>query len=59
MPSGSNFSDHQKKIMLENAVSSVGLFSAITDQSDQNFSNSGRELTCDKHSNVLLLEATN
>ena len=57
MPTNSHFSEHQKRIILENAVASVRIIRAIKDQSDQNFSHSGRELTHEKYSNLLLSAA--
>ena len=37
MPTDSDFFEHQKRIMLENAVASAGSLRAIKDQSDQYF----------------------
>ena len=37
VPTNSHFSEHQKRIMLENVVPSVGHLRAIKDQSDQHF----------------------
>ena len=45
--------------MIENSVASVGPLRDIKDQSDQNFSYSGRELTYEKYSVLLLSAATN
>ena len=59
VPTDSHFSEHQKRFMLENAVASVAPLCAIKDQSDQHFSHSGRELSCQQYSNLLLPAATN
>ena len=42
VPTDSQFSEYQKRIMLENTVASVGPLRSIKDQSDKNFSHSGR-----------------
>ena len=59
VPTDSHFSEHQKRIILENAVDSVAPLHVIKDQSDQNFSHSGRELSYQQYSNLLLSAATN
>ena len=59
MSTDSHFSECDKRAMLENEVASVGPLRAMKDQYDQHFSHSGRELTHEKHSNVILSEATN
>ena len=59
VPTDSHFSEYQKRIILENAVASVGPLRAIKDQSDQHFSHIGRELTHDQHSNLIFSSATN
>ena len=59
VPTDSHFSEHQKRIMLENAVASVTPLRAIKDQSDQHFSHSRRELPHQQYSNLLLSAATN
>ena len=59
MPTDSHFSEHHKRAMLENAVASFGHLRSIKDQSDQNFSHSGRELNHEKHSNLFLSAANN
>ena len=50
----SHFSKHHKRIMLQNEVDYVGPLRSMKDQSDQNFSHSGREITHEKYSNLLL-----
>ena len=45
--------------MLENEVASIGPLRAIKDQSNHQFLHSGRELTHEKYSNLLLSAATN
>ena len=54
VPTEIHFSEHQKRIMLEKTVASVGPRCAIKYQSDQNFSYSVRELTYEQYSNLLL-----
>ena len=58
-PTDSHFSEHQKRMMLENVVSSVRNLRTIKDQSDQHFSHSGRDLTYEQCSNLLLSAANN
>ena len=55
----SHFSEHQKRTMLENKVDSIGPLRAIKNQSDQYLSHSGRELTYEQYSNLLLSAANN
>ena len=52
-PTDSHFSKNQEKILLKNAVSSVGPLSAMEDQSDKHLLHSGKELTHDQYSNLL------
>ena len=59
VPTNSHFSEYQKRIMVKNEVDSVGTLRSIKDQSDQCSSQSGQELSYEKYSNLILLEATN
>ena len=45
--------------MLENALASVGTLRTIKDQTDQHFSHSGRELTYEQYSNLIMSAANN